>query len=64
MGVAGLFAIVGYFCGLIEGGENQVVLAVCFSAIGVVASLLGYGSIAILIAGPDTLTRWLQRKMG
>lgn len=42
--MAGLFAIVGYFCGLLEGSENQLILAACFGAVGGLVSLLGYGS--------------------
>jgi hypothetical protein len=62
MGVAGLFTIVGYLCGLLEGSENQLILAACFGAVGGLVSLLGYGPIALVIAGLDALSRWFQKR--
>ena len=49
IGVVGVLAIAGYFCGLSQGGGNGVYLAVCCAAIGGFIVLLGYGPIAVLI---------------
>jgi len=54
--------MVGFFCGLVLGGGNQVVLAVCFGVIGGCVVLLGYGPIALIIGALGVLTEWFHGK--
>jgi hypothetical protein len=56
IGVVGVLAVAGYFCGLAQGGGNGVFLAVCCAAIGGFIVLLGYGPIAVVIGALGALT--------
>ena len=55
IGVVGVLAIAGYFCGLAQGDGNGVYLAVCCAAIGGFIVLLGYGPIAVVIGALGAL---------
>ena len=55
IGVVGVLAIAGYFCGLVQGGGNGVYLAVCSAALGGLIVLLGYGPIAVVIGALGAL---------
>ena len=62
LGAAGLLAIVGYFCGLVQGGGNQFLLAVCGGALGAFIVLLGYGPIAVMIGALGAVAEWFHRR--
>jgi hypothetical protein len=62
IGVAGLLAILGFMCGLFEGEGNELVLAVCFGAIGGFVVLLDYGPIAFLVAAISAVAEWFHGK--
>jgi len=62
LGVAAVLAIVGYAYGLVQGGGNQYVLAVCCGAIGGLVVLLGYGPIALVIGALGAVTEWFHGK--
>ena len=46
LGLAAVCTALGYFCGLVRGEGNELLLAGCFGAAGALAGLLGYGSVA------------------
>jgi hypothetical protein len=62
IGVVGVLALAGYFCGLAQGGGNGLLLAVCCAAIGAFIVLLGYGPVALLIGALGTLAEQLHGK--
>jgi len=62
IGVIGVLAMVGYVCGLVAGGGNQLLLAVCGGLLGGYVVLLGYGPIALIIRPLGALTAWLRAK--
>src|SRR5262249_20573492 len=49
LGVVGLLATAGYLGGLVQGGGNQFLLAICCGALGAVIILLGYDPIALMV---------------
>jgi hypothetical protein len=65
IGVVGVFALVGYLCGLVQGGGYGMVLAVACAAVGGFVVLLGYGPVALLIGALGALAeRCLGKKRG
>jgi hypothetical protein len=62
LGVAALLAAVGYLGGLLLGGGNQLLLALCCGAIGAFVVLLGYGPVAVLIGVLGALAEWFSGK--
>lgn len=62
--VAGLLALVGYLGGLLQGGGNQHLLALCCGALGAVVVLLGYGPIAFLIGALGAVAARFRRITG
>jgi hypothetical protein len=60
LGVAGLLALVGFFCGLVQGG-NPFVLAIWCGVIGGGMVLLGYGPIAFLIGALGAVSEWFRQ---
>jgi len=62
LAVAAVLALVGYLCGLVQGGGNELVLAVCCGAIGGLVVLLGYGPIALVIGALGSVAEWFHGK--
>jgi hypothetical protein len=62
LGVVGLLATTGFLGGLIQGGGNQFLLAICCGALGTFVVLLGYGPIALLIRALAAVAQWFRRK--
>ena len=62
LGVVGLLATAGYLGGLVQGGGNQFLLAICCGALGAFVVLLGYGPIALLVGALAAVAEWFHRK--
>lgn len=62
VGLAGLLALTGYVGGLVQGGGNQFLLALCCGAVGAFVVLLGYGPVALLVGGLAVVIEWFHRK--
>jgi hypothetical protein len=63
VGVVGLLAIAGFLVGLIQGGGNQFLLAICCGALGAFVVLLGYGPVALVIGAFGFVVECLYRKL-
>jgi hypothetical protein len=62
LGVVGLLATAGYLGGLVQGGGNPFLLAICCGALGAFVVLLGYGPIALVIGALAAVAQWFHRK--